>query len=209
MDEGRIREARVELTQWWALYGSESREGELQRALWLRGLLTVDPRIADVDFRRLIQEFPDGSYTGGARLRLAQSAHAQGDFEAAKEQFVSLERDYPGTGLRLAARAWLDRYAPGTLRQREAPPPPQDPDTITMPAARVAVELGRFRDRRVAGELLDRAESAGLVARVVETGDGFHSVRMGRYDSAPSAAAARARARGLGFPARLVPLAQP
>ncbi len=216
MDEGRIREARVELMQWWNLHpdGIEADslgvvrapQGELQRALWLRGLLTVDPRIADVDFRRLVMEFPQGSFTGQARLRLAQSAHAQGDLAGATEHFVALERDFPAGGLRLAARAWLDHYAPGTARVLERPERVQQPDTITMPAATVAVELGSFRDPRVARELLERATSAGLESRVAQMSDGSHSVRMGRYTIPSSAAAARARARALGFPARVVPI---
>jgi len=206
MDEGRIREARLELTQWWDVSRASGSDGELQRALWLRGLLTVDPRIADVDFRRLLLEFPQGPYTGQARLRLAQSAHARGDLEAAKEHYVALERDFPSGGLRLAARAWLDLYVPGTARERVAPEPAEDPDTVTMPAPVVAVELGNFRDIRIARELLDRAESAGLQARVAQMPDGSHSVRMGRYGTSALAAAARSRARAMGFPARLVPL---
>jgi hypothetical protein len=206
MDEGRIREARLELMQWWDLHSATGPDGELQRALWLRGLLTVDPRIATVDFRRLALEFPEGSYTGQARLRLAQSAHAQGDREGAKELYVALERDFPNTGLRLAARAWLDWYAPGTIRERGAPPASVPSDTVTMPASVVAVELGSFRDLRVARELLARAVSAGLVTRVAQMPDGSHSVRMGRYRTPDEAAEARSRARALGFPARLVPL---
>lgn len=209
MDEGRIREARLELMQWWDLHGASGvngPDGELQRALWLRGLLTVDPRIAAVDFRRLAIEFPQGPYTGQARLRLAQSAHAQGDRDGAKELYVALERDFPNTGLRLAARAWLDRYAPGTIREREARPASVPADTVTMPASVVAVELGSFRDLRVARELLARAVSAGLATRVAQMTDGSHSVRMGRYRTPHDAAEARTRARALGFPARLVPM---
>ena len=82
-------------------------------------------------------------------------------------------------------------------------------DTVTMPAPVVAVELGRFRDLRLARELADRARTAGIESRVARTEDGSHSVRMGRYDTAAAAASARARARTLGFPARLVPIEQP
>lgn len=206
MDEGRIREARLELMQWWDFHIVNGPDGELQRALWLRGLLTVDPQIAEVDFRRLSLEFPHGPYTGQARLRLAQAAFAQGDRETARDLYVALERDFPNTGLRLAARAWLDRYAPGTVREREAPPTPIPSDTVTMPASVVAVELGSFRDLRVARELLARAVSAGLATRVAQMTDGSHSVRMGRYRSPDEAAEVRARAQALGFPARLVPL---
>jgi len=221
LDEGRVREARGELERWWAQHQVDGGTGELQRALWLRALLTVDPRIADVDFRRLVLEFEDGPYAGQARLRLGQSAHALGDMDAAREHYLALERDYPRSGLRLAARSWLDRYADGATAVplgRTMPPAvtpaepavrPDDTASAVRAAQVLSVELGVFRDPRVAAELRERALSAGLAPRITRRPDGSSSVRVGRFVHRDEALALRHRALTLGFQARLIPAESP
>lgn len=108
--EGRITEARAEVERWWLLTEGRSTPEMLQYALWLRGILTIDPSQADRDFRRIVLEFPRGPRAAASRLRLGQSAHARGDLEAALRHYRALDRDFPGTRFRIIARAWLDRY---------------------------------------------------------------------------------------------------
>ena len=108
--EGRIAEARREVARWWLVSGGEATPEVLPFALWLRGILTVDPVQADLDFRRIVVEYPSGPYAGPARLRLGQSAHARGDLPAALRHYRALDRDHPRSRFRLIARAWLDRY---------------------------------------------------------------------------------------------------
>ncbi len=56
MAEGRIIQAREVLEVWLdSRYPSASRD-DRQRGIWLRGKLTVDPSMAEVDFRRLVLE---------------------------------------------------------------------------------------------------------------------------------------------------------
>ena len=214
LDEGRIREARAELERWWALHQEEATGGELQRALWLRALMTVDPEIAEVDFRRLTLEFSGGPYAGGAQLRLAQAADARGDRDRAREHYQRLARDYPNGGLRFEALSWLERHGgllPARERERvEAPPEeptvrPDDTASAVLAASVLSVELGAFRDQRVATELRERALSAGLAPRIVPRPDGTFSVRVGRLRHRAEAVTLRDRALTAGFRARLIP----
>lgn len=118
---GRAEEARAALTGWWEGDRAEASRRELQRGLWLRGRLTVDPVQAELDFQRLVVLYPSGQFTPDAILRLAQASWAMGDEEAARRYVATLERDYPRSAAREAATAWL--ADPGPL------PPPGDVPT--------------------------------------------------------------------------------
>ena len=128
---GRAEEARAALLTWW----EEEREGasrrELQRGLWLRGRLTVDPVQAELDFRRLAVLYPSGQFTPDAILRLAQAAYAMGDEDEARMYVETLVRDYPRSEAREQAQAWL----------ADAGPVPPRGDTPT-PAVGGAAETG-------------------------------------------------------------------
>ena len=108
--EGRIDEARREVERWWISSGGHGSPETLQFALWLRGILTVDPLQADRDFQRIVLEFPSSPHAAPSRLRLGQSAHARGDLVEALKHYEALDRDYPGTRFRLIARSWLERF---------------------------------------------------------------------------------------------------
>lgn len=141
---GRTEEARDALVAWWDQAGSRSRE-EAQRGLWLRGLLTVDPAQAAVDYQRLVVEYPRGAWSDRALLRLAQAADASGDPLRARNLLRSLLRDYPGSPLRLEAGRLLDQVAaaaataaaaapvlPVTSAQAETPDATANPDQIDI-----------------------------------------------------------------------------
>ncbi len=123
---GRAEEARAALTEWWDGARDDSSQRDLQRGLWLRGRLTVDPVQAELDYQRLVVLYPNGPYTPQALFRLAQAAHAHGDTEAAGRHVGALVRDYPGSTSRAEAEAWLRAVGP--------PPPPSDA-RVTRPAA--------------------------------------------------------------------------
>lgn len=104
---GRTEEARVLLLEWWDGGRDNASRRDLQRALWLRGRLTVDPVQAELDFQRLVVLYPSGPFTPQALFRLAQSSHAQGDMDGATRHVATLTRDYPTSPVRSDAEAWL------------------------------------------------------------------------------------------------------
>jgi cell division septation protein DedD len=158
--EGRFAQARELLEGWWNSGAQGASRQDLQTGIWLRALLTVDPDMADLDYRRLVVEFPGGPYSDEALLRLSRGAEARGDLPAARRYLSILVRDYPDSPQRLEARSLLARIPEGAtavvdpLPDRAEPrrgvdPAPQerrDPEPAT-PAERESPDRGR------AGEL--------------------------------------------------------
>lgn len=125
---GRAEEARTALTEWWDGDRDNASRRELQRGLWLRGRLTVDPVQAELDFQRLAVLYPSGIFTPDAIFRLAQGSWAMGDEARARQHVATLERDYPRSDARERAVAWL----------ASAGPLPPEGDTPTRGAAAAA-----------------------------------------------------------------------
>jgi cell division septation protein DedD len=121
---GRTEDARTVLQEWWSAERADAPQRDQQRGLWLRGRLTPDPTLADLDFQRLVVLYPSSPYAPQALLRLAQSAHAHGDGAAAERHVASIARDYPASPARADAEAWL----------RAAGPPPPALEVATPPA---------------------------------------------------------------------------
>ena len=218
---GRTEEARVALLRWWEADRQEASRRDVQRALWLRGSLTVDPDQATLDFRRLVIEYPGGPFSDQALLRLAQAAHASGDGDAAGVYVGSLTRDYPASPVRREAEAWLAGAGPAPTRPQRveevdsidgAPPPDPTLDPAPAPAPeavsdprRFSVQLGAFADDERARSLYRRAVDAGLDARMVRMeGTRLLHVRVGLFDSAGPASELLRRVGGMGFVAALV-----
>lgn len=109
---GRADEARAALVEWWDGDRGDASRRDLQRGLWLRGRLTVDPVQAELDFQRLVVLYPSGQFTPQAILRLAQASFAMGDEAAARRHVATLARDYPSSDARKDADAWLSRAGP-------------------------------------------------------------------------------------------------
>jgi cell division septation protein DedD len=129
---GRTEEAREALLDWWDDDRGDASRRELQRGLWLRGRLTVDPVQAELDFRRLAVLYPSGQFTPDAIFRLAQSSYAMGDEDEARGYVATLARDYPRSEAREDAEAWLENAGPlpppgDTPTQMRAEPTP-DPE---------------------------------------------------------------------------------
>jgi len=190
---GRTESAREALRRWWDRSSSEASRRDAQRALWLRGRLTMDPGEAAIDFRRLVVEYPGGPYSDVALLRLAQAAFAQGDSAQAARDVGRLAQEYPSSAVRREAEAWLASAG-------SPPPPPARTNRASF-----SVQLGAFADRGRAEALRRRAAEAGLDVRLATLpGSELVRVRVGRFDSSEEAHAILERVQGLGFTTTVV-----
>ena len=194
---GRTDEARELLMGWWDDDSDAASRRDLQRALWLRGRLTVDPMQAELDFQRLVVLYPRGEFTPDAILRMAQAAHEMGDEQAARAHVETLVRDYASSPVSRRAQAWLRaagpvpappeaaptsrRAAPAPQPEAERAGPPPEPRTtaaeapsgdVGEPAAppRVGayfVQLGAFAEEERAMALFEEVSALGVDVRVV------------------------------------------
>ncbi len=223
---GKVGQARSALLAWWDSGWSSAGREDRQRALWLRGRLTSDPRQAAMDFQRLVVEYPGGPFTDRALFRLAQEAFASGDSVAARQRVADLASDYPNSSTRQRAEKWL---------QTVGPPPPPIPaavedsvraaDSLRAVAARAraeakkkeeaakaraeraryAIQLGAFGGVARAKILAERVRKAGFDVRLVRVrGSRLIRVRTGRFDSSSSARDLLKRVEKLGFKALVV-----
>lgn len=194
---GLTEDARVELSAWWeASTGVRSgvpRE-ELQQALWLRGLLTVDAGQASLDYRRLVVEYPGGPWSGHALLRLAQISVARGELARARSQLRALVRDYPGSPQRLEAGRLLEEVGLALSAQDRAGLEPEanggSADVRGSTGLREAagvwtVQVGAFASYGRARLLKDELVASGLDVRMVLVpGSPLVRVRSGRFAGA-------------------------
>jgi len=190
---GRITEARETLENWWNTRFPVASRGDRQRGIWLRGKLTVDPSIAELDFRRLVLEYPGGPFSDDALFRLGLSAELRGDLRAAHASFETLVRDYPSSPRRSEARQWIQEHAREIAALPEAPDT-EIPEEASTPAAldgspgqggsqgEFAVQVGAFRSLDGALLLANQLRNAGHRARVVRTpGPDLARVRVGKF----------------------------
>lgn len=191
---GRPEEARALLSEWWDAGRESASRRDLQRGLWLRGRLTVDPDQAELDYQRLIVLYPRGPYTPDAIFRLAQAAYARGDEATARGYVETLARDYRTADARERAEAWLAAAGPAPSAPEEQPDPravrpvgqptPVDPqgDPPTAGAGTYYVQLGAFLEEERAMALYEEVRATGVEVRVVRVeGSRFVHVRFGRF----------------------------
>lgn len=213
---GDVDRAREVLASWWEREWRAADRSEKQRALWLRGRLTVDPALARRDYARLAVEFPGGPYSAQALHRLALQAAAAGDLVEAADRFRELAAGYPASPLRLDARRWLrangERVAEARRAEAEAPgetpsPPPAEPsESGEAPPEAVTVQLGAFSTAGRARTFAREFESAsGYDARLVRVdgGGGLIRVRVGRFADEAAARELQGRMLELGFDATI------
>jgi cell division septation protein DedD len=160
---GRTEEAREALLSWWEEDRGDASRRELQRGLWLRGRLTVDPVQAELDFRRLAVLYPSGQFTPDALMRLAQSSFAMGDEDGARNYVATLVRDYPRSEARQSAEAWLADAGPV--------PPAGDTPTRATATAGVTTAPSAGRDEPAAGDVPEEAPPAEVIATDTSVGD--------------------------------------
>lgn len=211
MAQGDVPAARQVLSSWWDARFDDAPSLERQKALWLRGKLTVDAGMARRDYLRLVLEHPGGPHSADALLRLAQAEHAAGRILEASRYHERLLRDYPDSPHRLEARRWLDENREAVSRARtDSPSSSPGPSDAPTPAATeslpVTIQLGAFSSEERARELMGRAEDEGIegVRMVRVAGSRLLRVRAGRFPNRSAAAGVRARIRNLGFDAAVV-----
>jgi hypothetical protein len=215
---GRAEEARAVLAEWWGGDRDDASQRDLQRGLWLRGRLTVDPAQAELDFQRLAVLYPSGPYTPQALFRLAQAAHARGDEAGAQRHVDALARDYPNATSRTQAEAWLraagrapavgaaattvmpaDTSVSGIRSSGGRAPAPADVELDW------SVQFGAFSDEDRAFALQTDLVAAGLAARLVHVvGSGFVHVRIGRFATRDEASRQLEEVARRGFTAAIV-----
>jgi cell division septation protein DedD len=196
---GHAEEARTVLMRWWEEEEGSASRRELQRALWLRGRLTVDPVQAELDFQRLAVLYPSGEYTPDALLRLAQGAYAMGDEAAARRYVATLERDYPRSGARERAVSWLADAGPVPPRGA----PTATPDAAPPTQVRV-VRPGGDGPARDSTPPSPARGAPGSDPAPAPAGSMSYHVQLGAFADAERALSLFEEVRAAGVDARIV-----
>ena len=188
---GRADEARAALESWWENQQVEADRRDRQRGLWLRGILTVDPRMAGLDFQRLVLEYPGGPHSDEALLRLGLISAAAGEVPRAAQYFRTLVTDYPRSPQRRRAQEWLAEnlvaieeaeLAPQAADAETREPEPAPSISTESPSSRYAVQVGAFESEERARILLASVNASGFRARMVRvTGSPLVRVRVGAF----------------------------
>lgn len=212
--EGRFAESRSLLEDWLDERWDAAPRADREHGLWLRALLTIDPVSAELDYRRLVVEYPGGPFSDQALLRLAQGAEARGEVAAARRYLEILVRDYPQSPQRMEARTSLARLPD------EAPAPSaQDSDPVaatrppveeTAPAAgqsapaiipvhAYTLQLGAFSEESSARAFAADPQFSRFGLRYVRVeGSPLVRVRFGGFATEEEAQALRAELQDVG-----------
>ena len=226
---GRADEARTVLESWWQSQRVRSSRRDRQRGLWLRAILTVDPRMAGLDFQRLVLEYPGGLHSDEAMLRLGLISAAVEDLPRAAGYFRTLVTDYPRSPQRRQAEEWLSehvwaveeaeaaaREAEAAAREAEAEvreaaadadarePDVDSPDRAESATPGYAVQVGAFESEERARSLVAAVNASGFRARMVRiTGSALVHVRIGTFLDRTGAAELMVRVRRRGHEATI------
>lgn len=225
--EGQFSDGRTVLEGWLGRGWDGASRAEREHGLWLRALLTIDPAIAELDYRRLVVEYPGGRFSDQALLRLAQGARALGDREAALRYLEILIRDYPGSPYRVEARTLMASVEQDPLLARTVAPPAMSAPTTAVPTATVptatvptappsstpststpslptTVQLGAFASEAAARALLSDPRLEGFGVRLVRVpGSALFRVRIGAFATPEEATGLLQAIQGRGIPAIL------
>ena len=229
---GRTDEARVALLEWWDDERVDASRRELQRGLWLRGRLTVDPVQAELDFQRLALLYPSGQFTPNAVLRLAQASWAMGDEPAARRYLDTLQRDHRRSEAWEKAQEWIADAGPlpppGDTPTRSLEPAQENSEVTQRDASaqdstvvverekedepepassamNYSVQLGAFVDQDRALALFEEVRARDIDVRLVQVdGSQFTHVRVGRFAQRSAAVDLLEELTALGISAALV-----
>ena len=226
---GRADEARTVIESWWQSQRVRSSRRDRQRGLWLRAILTVDPRMAGLDFQRLVLEYPGGLHSDEAMLRLGLISAAAEDLPRAAGYFRTLVTDYPRSPQRRQAEEWLSEHvvaveeAEAAAREEEAEVREEEaevreaaadadvresevdsPDRAETASPRYGVQVGAFESEERARSLLATVNASGLRARIVRVpGSALVHVRIGTFFDRTGAAELMVRVRRRGHEATI------
>ena len=211
---GRADEARTVLESWWQSQRVRSSRRDRQRGLWLRAVLTVDPRMAGLDFQRLVLEYPGGSHSDEAMLRLGLSSAAAGDLPGAAGYFRTLVTDYPRSPQRRQAEEWLSEHvvaveeAEAAVREAEAAVREEEAE-VREEEAEVREEEAEVREeeaevREAAAADADAREPEVNSPERAETVSPRYAVQVGAFESEERATSLLTAMNASGFRARIV-----
>lgn len=203
---GRADEARTALDSWWLNERAGSNRRDRQHGLWLRAILTVDPHMAGLDFQRLVLEYPGGSYSDEAMLRLGLISAGAGDLPRAAGYFRTLVTDYPRSPRHRQAEEWLSDHL---VEVEEAEAAAQEAEAVAREAEAVAA---RSADSATGADAdADAAVAAAAVQEPetdspsgAETASLRYAVQVGAFESEERARDLLAAVNASGFRARIV-----
>ena len=196
---GRADEARTVLESWWQSQRVRSSRRDRQRGLWLRATLTVDPRMAGLDFQRLVLEYPGGLHSDEAMLRLGLISAAAEDLPRAAGYFRTLVTDYPRSPQRRQAEEWLSEHvwaveeAEAAAREEEA--------AVREEEAEVREEEAEVRE--AAADADAREPDVDSPDRTESATPGY-AVQVGAFESEERARSLVAAVNASGLRARMV-----
>ena len=207
---GRADEARTVLESWWVSERVRSSRRDRQHGLWLRAILTVDPRMASLDFQRLVLEYPGGSYSDEAMLRLGLISPAAEDLPRAAEYFRTLVSDYPRSPRRRQAEEWLSDHSV-VVEEAEAEAAARGAEAAAREAAAVAREAATGASSDAAADPSAASDAATDVQEPevdsparAEMPSRRYAVQVGAFESEERARSLLAAVNASGFDARII-----
>ena len=197
--DGRTEEARDALETWWNDERTQSSRRDRQRGLWLRGVLTVDPEMATLDYQRLVVGYPGGPYSDEALVRLAMIAGSRSDLLAAAGYYRSLLQDYPRSPERIRARQWIDENSAAIEEAEADAAVAAQAAALEKAAADSTLEPGAPAET---GSLEPVVQTEAVVVLTEESGQ--HAVQLGAFLTQKRAERLAGRVSAAGFDARIV-----
>jgi cell division protein FtsN len=179
--------------------------------------------MAGLDLQRLVLEYPGGSHSDEAMLRLGLISAAAEDLPGAAGYFRSLVTDYPRSTQRRQAEEWLSEHevaveeAEAAVREEETAvreaaaadadarePEVNSPERAETVSPRYAVQVGAFESEERARSLLAAVNASGFQARIVGVlGSVLVHVRIGTFFDRPRADELMVRVRRRGHEATI------
>ena len=207
LDAGRYGSARTTLESWWNAHDGTPPRTLLARGLWLRALLTVDPSLAEPEYRRLVVEFPGSEMAEESLLRLARSAEFAGDVAGAQRYLQILLRDYPASPHRVEARGLQEELAARPTRQpgpdrTPALEPEPEPEPLPEPEPEPEPTPEPEPEPADTADAQPPTDDAGGALPGPEAGD--WAVQLAAYTSRDDASSLLDRLRAAGWEPRLV-----
>ena len=205
---GRADEARTVLESWWVSERVRSSRRDRQHGLWLRAILTVDPRMASLDFQRLVLEYPGGSYSDEAMLRLGLISTAAEDLPRAAEYFRTLVSDYPRSPRRRQAEEWLSDHSvvveEAEVAAREAEAAAREEEAVAREAATGASSDAAADPSAASDAATDVQEPEVDSPARAEMPSRRYAVQVGAFESEERARSLLAAVNASGFDARII-----
>lgn len=204
VSEARYDSARQLLEVWWNEGRADAGRADRERGLWLRGLLTLDPSLAERDFLRIVVEFRGGSYSDDALFRLAHFEEAEQEYEGAVRHLENLLRDHADSPLTSDARAMIERL--------RAMPPPEPPavTATSAPESTTDIPAATSGDADPRGDVAPPVDpqpsDSPVTAEPVSDPSPVYSVQLGVFSTESRAYTLAATADALGVPVRLARL---